>query len=55
MDKEKYKVNFRAIEDVDASILLEVAVRYLNSESYPNLDTFAAILGIEKQGSDLDE
>lgn len=48
MNKEKYKVDFRAIEDVDTSILLEAAVRYLNSESYPNLDTFAAILGIEK-------
>ena len=55
MDKEKYKVNFSAIEYVDASILLEAAVRYLNSESYPKLDTFTAILGIEKQGSNLDE
>lgn len=48
MNKEKYKVNFRAIEDVDTSILIEAAVRYLNSAIYPNLDTFAAILGVEK-------
>lgn len=45
----KYKVNYEALEDVDAGVLINAVCRYCNSADYGiDAKIVLAILGIEK-------
>lgn len=44
----KYHVNALAIEDIDATILIDAVARHCSATQYPELDGVLAILGIEK-------
>lgn len=44
----KYEVNYKALEDVDTSVLIDVVARYMNVARYPDIDVVLTILGIEE-------
>lgn len=45
----KYKVNYEALEDVDAGVLIDAVCRYCNGTDYSiDAKIVLAILGIEK-------
>lgn len=45
----KYKVNWDAIEEEGAPVLVAAVARYLSVEEYPKEEHVAAILGIVKE------
>lgn len=44
--KTKYEVDCENLKNEECATLIAAGVRYLNCSSYPSLDTFAKILGI---------